>query len=177
VAVSTDEEALLAAIAAAPRDDAPRLVYADWLQERGQDAKAEYLRTVVTLMHPPENVADVARCRALAEDLDPDWRQQVGGRFEVMLDGAASLLLVAFVVQSLLKIAFHEAVNLWHSGQPVRLKSMITREDAEALVQTFSGNMSDPSSEDGRPLRLFVRPMEDDAALGLFAPLSSRKST
>lgn len=39
-----DELALLAAIHAAPRDDTPRLVYADWLQEHGQDEYAEFIR-------------------------------------------------------------------------------------------------------------------------------------
>src|SRR5438045_2136910 len=36
------EADLLAAIAAAPDDDAPRLVYADWLQDRG-DARGELI--------------------------------------------------------------------------------------------------------------------------------------
>src|SRR4051812_5383520 len=37
-------DALLAAIAEAPDDDAPRLVYADWLEEHGDDARAEFIR-------------------------------------------------------------------------------------------------------------------------------------
>jgi uncharacterized protein (TIGR02996 family) len=40
----TDATALLAAIRAAPEDDAPRLVYADWLEEHGQPEKAELIR-------------------------------------------------------------------------------------------------------------------------------------
>ena len=35
----TDEDALLAAITAAPKDDLPRLVYADWLDEHGRRAR------------------------------------------------------------------------------------------------------------------------------------------
>jgi uncharacterized protein (TIGR02996 family) len=41
------EKALLAAIWAAPHDDLPRLVYADWLDESGDPAKAaraEFIR-------------------------------------------------------------------------------------------------------------------------------------
>lgn len=38
-----DERALLDAILADPDDDGPRLVYADWLEERG-DERATYLR-------------------------------------------------------------------------------------------------------------------------------------
>jgi uncharacterized protein (TIGR02996 family) len=42
----SDEEAFLAAIAAAPDDQAPRLVFADWLEERG-DPRGVWLRDPV----------------------------------------------------------------------------------------------------------------------------------
>ena len=38
------ERALLAAIAASPDDDLPRLVYADWLDENGRPLRAEFIR-------------------------------------------------------------------------------------------------------------------------------------
>lgn len=40
----SDRSAFLVAIIAAPDDDTPRLVFADWLQERGEDARAEFIR-------------------------------------------------------------------------------------------------------------------------------------
>lgn len=40
----TEEQALLAAVRAAPDDDLPRLVYADWLDERGRGVRAEFIR-------------------------------------------------------------------------------------------------------------------------------------
>src|SRR3954454_6234130 len=40
----TDEEAFLDALAEDPDDDATRLVYADWLEERGEEGRALYLR-------------------------------------------------------------------------------------------------------------------------------------
>jgi uncharacterized protein (TIGR02996 family) len=40
---TTDDEALLRAVLANPADEAPRLVYADWLDER-DDPRGEYLR-------------------------------------------------------------------------------------------------------------------------------------
>ena len=40
----SDRDAFLAAIAAAPEDDAPRLVYADWLDENGDPERAELIR-------------------------------------------------------------------------------------------------------------------------------------
>ena len=41
---STEEEALLAGIRETPDDDAPRLVYADWLEENGQAERGQYIR-------------------------------------------------------------------------------------------------------------------------------------
>jgi uncharacterized protein (TIGR02996 family) len=43
----TDGEALMRAILEAPDDDAPRLVFADWLQENGRDGAATYIRFAV----------------------------------------------------------------------------------------------------------------------------------
>lgn len=41
---SADELALLAAIHAEPKSDLPRLVYADWLDDRGETEHAEFIR-------------------------------------------------------------------------------------------------------------------------------------
>jgi uncharacterized protein (TIGR02996 family) len=50
----TDEErALWAAIRANPRDDTPRLVYADWLQENGGEDRAEFIRVQIELAKLP----------------------------------------------------------------------------------------------------------------------------
>jgi uncharacterized protein (TIGR02996 family) len=45
----TDAAALLAAIRQLPDDDAPRLVYADWLDEHGQPEQAEFIRVQCAL--------------------------------------------------------------------------------------------------------------------------------
>jgi uncharacterized protein (TIGR02996 family) len=42
--VPAEQGGLLAAVAAAPDDDLPRLVYADWLQENGDTARADLIR-------------------------------------------------------------------------------------------------------------------------------------
>jgi uncharacterized protein (TIGR02996 family) len=47
--VPPDERAFLAKIVAHPDDDLPRLVYADWLEEHGQPARAEFIRTEVRM--------------------------------------------------------------------------------------------------------------------------------
>jgi uncharacterized protein (TIGR02996 family) len=45
----TERNAFLAAIHAAPEDDAPRLVYSDWLDERGEVERAEFVRTQIEM--------------------------------------------------------------------------------------------------------------------------------
>jgi uncharacterized protein (TIGR02996 family) len=45
----SDRDALLAAIRANPDEDAPRLVFADWLQENGDLLRAEFIRVQVEL--------------------------------------------------------------------------------------------------------------------------------
>lgn len=72
---------LIAAIVAALRDPAPRLVYADWLAARA-DPRGEFLRTQVQLwralsepgLHLRGALRRVrARLRAMARTLDPHW--------------------------------------------------------------------------------------------------------
>jgi len=40
----TERDALLAAILSSPGDDTPRLIYADWLEDRGEVERAEFIR-------------------------------------------------------------------------------------------------------------------------------------
>jgi uncharacterized protein (TIGR02996 family) len=46
-----DRDALLRAVVANPDDDAPRLVYADWLDEHGDPDRAEFIRIQIELHH------------------------------------------------------------------------------------------------------------------------------
>ncbi len=77
----TPEDAFLAAISAAPQDMLPRLVYADWLDERN-DPRASYLRFEVE-RHRAELVskslepAALARLGGLEDTLDLDWFRKV----------------------------------------------------------------------------------------------------
>jgi uncharacterized protein (TIGR02996 family) len=67
-----DERAFLAAITAAPADDAVRLVFADWLDENGQSPRAEFIRAQVEAetLHP--HAARRAELEARAERLLAD---------------------------------------------------------------------------------------------------------
>jgi uncharacterized protein (TIGR02996 family) len=62
----THDEAFLSAIAEAPDDDAPRLVYADWLEDHGDPERAEFIRVQIALYREALNqcqlpTAEVAR--------------------------------------------------------------------------------------------------------------------
>ncbi|MEK6239356.1 MAG: TIGR02996 domain-containing protein, partial [Planctomycetales bacterium] len=61
-----DEQDFLREIAANPSDDAPRLIFADWLEERG-DLRADLLRLLNELIHidVPDRAAKEARMREL----------------------------------------------------------------------------------------------------------------
>ena len=59
--MSPDEDALLNGIAADPVADLPRLVYADWLEEHGQDLRAEFIRVqceIAKLEVGPRDIID-----------------------------------------------------------------------------------------------------------------------
>ena len=58
------ESALLATVCAAPEDDGPRLVYADWLEETGEPAnvaRAEFIRAQCELARPAAKGASARR--------------------------------------------------------------------------------------------------------------------
>jgi len=84
-----DDEGFLLAIAAAPADNAPRLIYADWLDECG-DVRGNYLRIIMLLADrirrgiPWEDLKqsfEIAQAEAPVE-----WQYQVGPWFTVTLD-------------------------------------------------------------------------------------------
>ncbi|MEO2090389.1 MAG: TIGR02996 domain-containing protein [Gemmataceae bacterium] len=56
-----DRESFVAAIATAPEDDLPRLVFADWLDEHGEPDRAEFIRTQIEA----ERTTDADRKAAL----------------------------------------------------------------------------------------------------------------
>ena len=73
------ERSLLQAIAS--RDDASRIVYADWLEQRGDRVRAEFLRVQDQLREDwrpgGELAVLVSRLRALAAEIEVAWRLQV----------------------------------------------------------------------------------------------------
>ncbi len=81
-----DEEAFLRAIRDNPGDDGPKLVYADWLEERGDATHAELIRLTCELNHIRRRLLVVpARIMELGRDLDSQWLRDVFGRFRLIL--------------------------------------------------------------------------------------------
>jgi len=66
----SDAAALLAAIRAAPDDDAPRLIYADWLEEHGQRERAEFIRVQCELARNDSPTLRQREAELLAEHHD-----------------------------------------------------------------------------------------------------------
>jgi uncharacterized protein (TIGR02996 family) len=75
-----DEEAFLRAIRAKPPDLAPRLAYADWLADRG-DQGADYARVLCEWLAggPTPDATLIDRERTLRAGLGPGWLARVRG--------------------------------------------------------------------------------------------------
>jgi uncharacterized protein (TIGR02996 family) len=94
-------EQFLAAIQAAPDDDGPRLVYADWLQKRG-DVRGEFIAIQCTLA-------------AMAEDPDDDARSDLQARQWQLFDAHAQEWLAELGLEGeegVLRRGFVEEVNV-----------------------------------------------------------------
>jgi uncharacterized protein (TIGR02996 family) len=82
--MDAEERALLAAIIAQPDDDTARLVYADWLQEHGNEDRADLIRAQVWLTSTKGDIASAAqrnewnaRARELLRTYSRKWRRQL----------------------------------------------------------------------------------------------------
>jgi uncharacterized protein (TIGR02996 family) len=75
----TDDEGFIRAVVDSPGDDTPRLVYADWLDDRA-DPRGPYLRAEMEWAKPwrsGERPADSPELWELARGLDPVWVARV----------------------------------------------------------------------------------------------------
>jgi uncharacterized protein (TIGR02996 family) len=135
----TTQDAFLQAIIANPDDDAPRLIYADWLDEHGQSERAEFIRAQIELARPPaprtrtrrrelerrvkalwkRHGADWARERGGGSDRLPDWERGFCAQY-----GTADFTTLAAELPRRLAEAPIRHVALWRT----------TREDVSQLV-------------------------------------------
>ncbi len=124
------EQSFLAALEAAPEDDSTWLVYADWLEERG-DPRGQYLRLRAALWQGligPERVEPtVERLAELRRSLDPLWHQRCIGllrrrplRFQITSSrhGQGSILtsVVGVLALGMLRVCDGVAVPLVGGG-------------------------------------------------------------
>ncbi len=114
--IRTHESAFLEAILADPDDDSPRLIYADWLDERGDADRAEFIRVQCALhgapARDPRRPAWGDRQTALLAEHGAEWLGSLRGLFylwafrrgfleevtlkaQVFLDTAGSLFRMA----------------------------------------------------------------------------------
>jgi uncharacterized protein (TIGR02996 family) len=70
-----DHDAFLQAIIAEPDEDAPRLVYSDWLEERG-DPRAEFIRIQCALARPERNSLHRSELREREQKLLAEYGQE-----------------------------------------------------------------------------------------------------
>jgi uncharacterized protein (TIGR02996 family) len=83
-AVLSDERALIESILCRPNDSIAWLVYADWLEERG-DARSEFIRTVIALSGTEMD----AEAKSRLETRIRERRAEVDPRWLALLDRAA----------------------------------------------------------------------------------------
>ena len=76
----TEREALYRTICENPDDDTPRLVYADWLQENGEEARAEFIRVQCNLAKLPRSDPGWAECLVREQQLLDAHRHRVYAR-------------------------------------------------------------------------------------------------
>lgn len=141
VTTNDEEAALISTIREHPGDPTPRLVYADWLDERG-DPRAEYLRLVVELAvestHRKVVERRAERLHELARTIDRDWRERVSVLYRIMLewvdpnggDDLIELLQLRFALT-------RDGARALTAGTPPSIASGLLREEAEEMKASF----------------------------------------
>ncbi len=111
--------ALLKSVLASPDDDLPRLVYADWLDEHGDSARAEFIRTQIELAklpdHDPRFRALEDREHDLLSDHEPGWIGEEATRLREWEWRRGFIESVSGEM-----VAFQNLDSLRRSGHPVR---------------------------------------------------------
>lgn len=136
----SDEAAFLAALKANPADDLTRLVYADWLDERDELAKGQYLRAVVDLTWlaggTPEYNDAAVRLYTACLQADPAWRKAAGTRFDVVLEGYADKIYAIKVIREITAFGLAEAKAMAESV-PTPLFSWLPFEESLPRLLAF----------------------------------------
>src|SRR6516162_306803 len=81
-------DAFLATILERPDDDAPRLVFADWLEEHGESARAEFIRVQIELAAGPSEAHRRSFLKRREKDLlqahRKEWRKPLYDKLQAI---------------------------------------------------------------------------------------------
>jgi large subunit ribosomal protein L7/L12 len=129
----SDDGGFLRAIEDDPEEDAARLAYADWLDERG-DVRGEYLRLEHQLSQIPPRLAQ------LRDQIDPAWLTAVSRRCKVVLVSfqPERKIEVIRLVRMVTGVGLKEAKDLVETVRGTVAEGL-TREEAEQLAERFRG--------------------------------------
>jgi uncharacterized protein (TIGR02996 family) len=174
----THADAFLQAILDAPDDDAPRLLFADWLEEYGDSDRAEFIRIQVALAWPSSGLAPAlwSRQRELLDRHGQEWSaparavaascafargfiEEIEAEASAFLDGAAELFRQAPVR----RVRLH-----WERG-PLLAASHIPRlADCTSLKRLNHLDLSDNIlGSDGLQALLVAAPLTGLTSLSL----------
>jgi uncharacterized protein (TIGR02996 family) len=124
----TQDQVFLSDICRSPADDAPRLIYADWLQDRG-DPRGEFIAVQVELarLEPddPCRPALIERQRALLAQHEAAWRGTLP-TFHLVGWGRFARGLVAEVVTNSLSTLERRATQIF-ATQPIEELQLLSR--------------------------------------------------
>ena len=124
-----DEDGFLSALRENPNDDVTRLIYADWLQERG-DVRGEYLRLEHELSRIPLRLAQ------LRQQIDPGWLAVASKRRRLVLISfpLERKIELIKVVREITGLGLAEAKKLVETPRAT-IKDDLTTDEAEQLVE------------------------------------------
>jgi len=139
-----DEDAFLKAIMADRYDPALKLIYADWLEERG-DRRSEFLRLEVQLTRISEQDEQYQNIRKKLESfyplVDPVWRQQISFPYDAILESYSPEYTINVVKQVRVAtgMGLAEALIIIQDAQdaPAPIKERVSREEAQTIKETI----------------------------------------
>lgn len=133
--MSHEEDGFLQAIGDNPEDNAPRMAYADWLEER-DDPRAEYLRMEIQQTEAQKRLAE------LKPTLDPEWIRQVGRRCRARIawmDPGRKIMAIK-LVRELTGLGLKEAKDLVETDPEHRIiQEDLSLDEALEIVGRFKG--------------------------------------
>ncbi len=143
---SSMEESLIQEILKQPEHEPARLVYADWLEERG-DARAEFLRKECKLFNLRFDHSDALEIKnrliELNDELDQAWLKRIATQYDVWLkESWTQTLLAANVIRSLSQLFLQNIISLANASNmigraPCRVVKGLSLTQAEIANRTI----------------------------------------